>query len=306
MTFLPPGRPFPTWNRRRRRTGPTAGRPGASPAHPARRPRPRERWTPGRIERGSGPSRSWRPTTVSPRRLAAARSASAMSSRVSCRVASIGEAADAHAEQADARRRVDGVEQRARRRGSTAWPESIGAGNVTERVIVRKSWNRTLMFTVRPAKSWARSRAPTLSASRDQLAVERRAGRGDRWRRSPRGRSTWVGARARRHDRRCRSPTRGDARRPPCRAASVKVSTPHRGDVADRCDAQPLEPGERGRADAPQRPRRQGVQERQHLVGGDDLHPQPRCGTARRRAAAWPPRRPAWRRTSPARRRPST
>ena len=73
------------------------------------------------------------------------------SSRVSWRRRLVAQLADVHAEQADAGRRIDLVEQlagRAQRRRARC---RSADGSVTERVIVRKSWKRTLIVTVRPA-----------------------------------------------------------------------------------------------------------------------------------------------------------
>ena len=109
-----------------------------------------------------------------------------------------------------------------------------------DRVMVRKSWNRTLMVTVRPAtRRPAAGRPPSRRGGRARAAGCR--GCGGRGRRSPRGRSTWragAGTTSRSSmpiDSRRRwaplaAPERGDRR------ALVE-----RGQVAHGVDAEPLQ-----------------------------------------------------------------
>ena len=71
-----------------------------------------------------------------------------------------GEGRYGHAQQADAGRRVHGVEQ------APPSPPSSPSLPVAERVMVANDPNLTLRVTVRPARPWARSRDATASAIR--------------------------------------------------------------------------------------------------------------------------------------------
>ena len=213
----------------------------------------------------------------------------------------LGQLADVDPEQPHARGGIDLLEQLG---GGprTSGPVSTADGSVTERVMVRKSWKRTLMVTVRPAippTAAVRHRV----AESDELPLERLeavvvVGEGllvaDRL--GPSGAGS-------RRDRRSPWPAAGGAIRWRRRARRQRPLV-EGGQVGDGVDAEPVELLEGLRSDAPERLDRERVEEGEHLVRGHDLDPRPGSGP-RGRCAAWPPRRPAWPRTSTVPRRPS-
>ena len=151
--------------------------------------------------------------------------------------------------------------------------------------MVRKSWNRTLIVTVRPASRLARRRAATASAIRTSLDRERGRGRCGRRRRSPRGSTDFTGARAPPAGRRWRGrggAGAGRARRrarsrasPRSRSArSPTVCTPRRSSTFWVCGPTPHSARTRQR-----------VEERQLLAGRDDQDAgaEPRSGRRRLR-----------------------